>query len=115
VNDFFVPEEVVPGEVVLGDGPIVINAGRETRTITVSNIGDRPIQVGSHFHFADTNPFLSFDRSVAQGFRLDVAAGTAVRFEPGVTREVVLVALAGARRIPGLQIRIPSEGETTHG
>jgi urease subunit beta len=105
VNGFFVPESVVPGEIVVGDEPIIINAGREARRITVSNTGDRPIQVGSHFHFADTNSYLSFDRAAAEGFRLDVAAGTAVRFEPGVSREVVLVALAGNRKVPGLQLR----------
>jgi urease subunit beta len=105
VSGFFVPEAVIPGEVVLAAWPIVINAGRETRRMTVSNTGDRPIQVGSHFHFADTNTALDFDRAAADGFRLDVAAGTAVRFEPGVTREVVLVALGGARHVPGLQLR----------
>lgn len=115
MSGFFVPEPVVPGEVVLAEEVIVINAGRQTHTITVSNVGDRPIQVGSHFHFADANSFLSFDRAVAEGFRLDVAAGTAVRFEPGVTRDVVLVALGGARRVPGLQLRSAKQGEAARG
>jgi urease subunit beta len=105
VSDFFVPESVIPGEVVVAEEPITINSGRQTRRLTVSNTGDRPIQVGSHFHFADTNSFLSFDRAAAEGFRLDVAAGTAVRFEPGVSREVTLVRLAGEQKVPGLQLR----------
>jgi urease subunit beta len=79
--------------------------GRARRTLPVRNRGDRPIQIGSHFHFADVNAALDFDRAAADGFRLDVPAGTAVRFEPGVDREVTLVALAGARRVPGLQVR----------
>ncbi len=115
MSHFFVPEAVIPGEVLLGDGPIVINAGRETRTMIVSNRGDRPIQVGSHFHFADTNAALDFDRVAAVGFRLDVAAGTAVRFEPGVAREVTLVALGGARRVPGLQLRSTDREEADRG
>jgi urease subunit beta len=94
---------VVPGEVVLGDGPVVINAGRPVTTMTVVNTGDRPVQVGSHYHFAESNPALAFDRSAAWGRRLAVPAGTAVRFEPGIEREVDLVPLAGARIVPGLR------------
>jgi urease subunit beta len=94
---------VVPGEVVLGDGPVVINAGRPVTTMTVINTGDRPVQVGSHYHFAESNPALEFDRPAAWGRRLAVPAGTAVRFEPGIEREVDLVPLAGARIVPGLR------------
>ena len=108
---FAVPRSVVPGEVRLLDEPVTINADRESRTLLVVNTGDRPVQVGSHFHFADVNEALAFDRSQAVGFRLDIAAGTAVRFEPGVEREVPLVALAGERRIPGLRIRTGNEGD----
>jgi urease subunit beta len=92
---------MIPGELLLADGEIEINAGRATITLTVANTGDRPIQVGSHYHFAETNAALAFDRAAARGFRLHVAAGTAVRFEPGQTRTVELVALAGARRVYG--------------
>lgn len=95
---------MIPGEIRVGDGAIELTAGRERRSIVVLNAGDRPIQVGSHFHFADVNAALSFDRSVATGFRLDVPAGTSVRFEPGVEREVGLVALGGNALVPGLQI-----------
>ena len=96
---------MIPGEVVAADGDIEVNPGRERRTLVVENTGDRPVQVGSHFHFADVNGALAFDRSAAAGFRLDVPAGTGVRFEPGVSREVCLVALGGARSVPGLQRR----------
>jgi len=96
---------MIPGELVSGAGEVELNAGRETRAVRVLNTGDRPIQVGSHFHFADVNDALDFDRAAAAGFRLDVPAGTSVRFEPGADREVTLVALAGARRVPGLQVR----------
>jgi urease subunit beta len=96
---------LIPGELSLGAGPVDLAAGRERRTVVVMNTGDRPIQVGSHFHFADVNGALSFDRPAAARFRLDIPAGTSVRFEPGVEREVALVALAGARVVPGLQIR----------
>jgi urease beta subunit len=96
---------VIPGELITAPGEIELNAGRETRTIRVLNTGDRPIQVGSHFHFADVNDALEFDRDKAHGFRLDVPAGTSVRFEPGADREVQVVALGGARRVPGLRIR----------
>jgi urease subunit gamma/beta len=92
-----------PGEVVTGDDPIPLNEGRDSVTLIVTNTGDRPVQVGSHYHFAQVNPALSFDRDKARGFRLDIPAGTAVRFEPGVTREVALVALAGTRTVPGLR------------
>jgi urease subunit beta len=96
---------MIPGELVTARGEIELNRGRETTTLRVSNTGDRPIQVGSHFHFADVNDALQFDRQTATGFRLDVPAGTSVRFEPGAERDVTLVALAGARHVPGLQIR----------
>ena len=88
---------------VLGDGPVVINAGRPVTTMVVVNTGDRPVQVGSHYHFAEANPALEFDRPAAWGQRLAVPAGTAVRFEPGIEREVDLVPLAGARIVPGLR------------
>jgi urease beta subunit len=84
---------------------MTLNAGRETRTLTVVNTGDRPVQVGSHYHFAEANPGLAFDRAAARGYRLDIPAGTAVRFEPGQSREVELVALAGARRVFGFRAR----------
>jgi urease subunit beta len=94
---------MIPGEMFIKDGDIELNAGRQTVTVTVSNTGDRPIQVGSHYHFFETNPALTFDRAKARGMRLDIAAGTAVRFEPGQTREVALVALAGARTVYGFR------------
>ncbi|MFI6516422.1 urease subunit beta [Spirillospora sp. NPDC050679] len=94
---------VVPGEVVPGDGPVELNPGRPRTAVTVVNTGDRPVQVGSHYHFAVANPALDFDREAAWGKRLDVPAGTAVRFEPGITREVDLVPLAGNRIVPGLR------------
>jgi urease subunit beta len=94
---------MIPGEMFIKDGDITFNAGRETATITVTNTGDRPIQVGSHYHFFETNPALKFDRKKARGMRLDIAAGTAVRFEPGQTRDVTLVALAGKRIIYGFR------------
>jgi urease subunit beta len=96
---------VIPGEVRAADGELELLAGRETRTVRVLNTGDRPIQVGSHFHFADANAALAFDRQSASGFRLALLAGTSVRFEPGVSVDVELVALAGARRVAGLQVR----------
>jgi urease subunit gamma/beta len=99
-----------PGELVTASGEVELNAGRETVTLRVLNTGDRPIQVGSHFHFADANDALAFDRAAAAGFRLDVPAGTSVRFEPGAERDVTLVALAGARRVPGLKLRPDAEG-----
>lgn len=94
---------LVPGEVLLGDGPVVINAGRPVTTMTVTNTGDRPVQIGSHYHFAECNSALEFDRTAAWGQRLAVPAGTAVRFEPGIERDVDLVPLAGARVVPGLR------------
>jgi urease subunit gamma/beta len=95
--------KLVPGEVATQDGDIVLNEGRATVTITVSNTGDRPIQVGSHYHFFETNPALRFEREKARGMRLNIAAGTAVRFEPGQTRDVTLVALAGKREVYGFR------------
>jgi urease subunit beta len=95
---------MIPGEILPGEGPVPLNAGREAVTLTVANTGDRPVQVGSHFHFAQANAALRFDRDVAWGRRLNVPAGTAVRFEPGVEREVSLVPLAGRRVVPGLQV-----------
>jgi len=94
---------MIPGEMFLQDGDIEINAGRKTLTMSVTNTGDRPIQVGSHYHFFETNPALKFDRKAARGTRLNIAAGTAVRFEPGQTRDVQLVALAGKRVIYGFR------------
>ncbi len=97
---------MIPGEVIVGAGPDhELTPGRERLTVLVENSGDRPVQVGSHFHFAQVNAALVFDRDAAQGFRLDVPAGTGVRFEPGLAREVHLVRLAGARVVPGLQRR----------
>ncbi|ABD10217.1 urease subunit beta [Frankia sp. CcI156] len=94
---------MIPGEILTGDDPVEINAGRPVRTVLVRNMGDRPVQVGSHYHFAAANPALDFDRASAWGHRLAVPAGTAVRFEPGVEREIELVPLAGARVVPGLR------------
>ena len=94
---------MIPGELFIKDGEITLNAGRKTVTLTVSNTGDRPIQVGSHYHFFETNPALKFDRARTRGFRLDIPAGTAIRFEPGQSREVRLVALAGKREVYGLR------------
>jgi urease subunit beta len=94
---------MIPGEYFIQDGEIELNTGRKTATMSVTNTGDRPIQVGSHYHFFETNPALKFDRKKARGMRLDIAAGTAVRFEPGQTRDVTLVALAGKRTIYGFR------------
>ncbi|MFD2182400.1 urease subunit beta [Rhodoplanes azumiensis] len=94
---------MIPGEIITAEGDITLNAGRESVTITVVNTGDRPIQVGSHYHFFETNPALRFDRDKARGFRLDIAAGTAVRFEPGQSRDVTLVPLAGTRTVYGFR------------
>jgi len=94
---------MIPGEIKPQDGEIALNTGRETLTLSVENTGDRPVQVGSHYHFAETNAALAFDRAAARGFRLNIAAGTAVRFEPGQSRTVELVALAGARRVYGFR------------
>ena len=94
---------MIPGEIITQPGDIELNAGRKTVTLTVANTGDRPIQVGSHYHFFETNPALKFDRRKARGMRLDIAAGTAVRFEPGQSRDVTLVALDGARTVYGFR------------
>jgi urease subunit beta len=96
-------DDMIPGEMFIKAGDIELNRGRKTVTLSVANTGDRPIQVGSHYHFFETNPALKFDRKKARGMRLDVAAGTAIRFEPGQTREVTLVALAGKRTIYGFR------------
>jgi urease beta subunit len=92
---------MIPGEILPVEGEIVLNAGAEALTVSVANTGDRPVQVGSHYHFAETNPGLSFDRHAARGMRLDIPAGTAVRFEPGQTRDVQLVPYGGARKVYG--------------
>jgi len=97
---------MIPGEVLPKDGEIELNAGRKTVTLEVANTGDRPIQVGSHYHFFETNTALEFDRKKARGYRLDIAAGTAVRFEPGQTRTVRLVAYAGGRTVYGFNAKI---------
>ena len=94
---------MIPGEMLVEPGELELNVGRPTITLVVANTGDRPIQVGSHYHFYETNAGLSFDREVARGYRLDIAAGTAVRFEPGQTRTVQLVALAGDRQVYGFR------------
>ena len=94
---------MIPGEIFPAAGDIELNAGRARITLNVSNSGDRPIQVGSHYHFAETNPALKFDRAKAMGHRLDIAAGTAVRFEPGQSRDVPLIPVAGHRRIYGFR------------
>ena len=92
---------MIPGQIITAKGQIELNKGRKAITLTVANTGDRPIQVGSHYHFFETNPALEFDRAKARGMRLDIAAGTAVRFEPGQSRTVALVALAGERKVYG--------------
>lgn len=97
---------MIPGEYFIRDGEIELNRGRPSLTLSVANTGDRPIQVGSHYHFYETNPALDFDRKKTRGMRLDIPAGTAVRFEPGQTREVRLVALAGARIVYGFRQEI---------
>ncbi|NVO13297.1 MAG: urease subunit beta [Rhodoplanes sp.] len=94
---------MIPGEIITAEGDITLNAGRKTVILTVTNTGDRPIQVGSHYHFFETNPALKFERRKARGLRLDIAAGTAVRFEPGQSREVTLVPLAGKRSVYGFR------------
>jgi urease subunit beta len=97
---------MIPGEILPVDGQVELNAGLPRTTLTVANTGDRPIQVGSHYHFAETNPALSFDRGAARGKRLDIAAGTAVRFEPGQTREVLLIPYRGSRIVQGFRAAI---------
>lgn len=103
---------MIPGEIETVDGDIVLNANRETRTLDVANRGDRPIQVGSHYHFFEANHALEFDRPAARGFRLDIAAGTAVRFEPGQTRTIQLVALSGDRIVFGFSGAVMGPLET---
>lgn len=97
---------MIPGEIIVADGEIILNADRDTINMKVANTGDRPVQIGSHYHFAEANIALKFNRGDARGMRLDIAAGTAVRFEPGQTREVRLVPMAGARRIFGFNGQI---------
>lgn len=97
---------MIPGEIIPAEGTIELNAGRPTLTLIVANTGDRPIQIGSHYHFFETNAALQFDRAKTRGYRLDIPAGTAVRFEPGQSREVTLVPYAGHRRVFGFNGRI---------
>ena len=97
---------MIPGEIIVGEGDILLNEGRPTITLRVENTGDRPVQVGSHYHFFETNPALDFDRQAAYGRRLNIAAGTAVRFEPGQTRSVTLIEIAGERRIYGFNAQV---------
>jgi urease subunit beta len=97
---------MIPGEIITGDGEIELNAGAPTITLKVANTGDRPIQVGSHYHFFETNEGLVFDREKARGMRLDIAAGTAVRFDPGQERDVTLVPLSGGRRVYGFRQQV---------
>ncbi|WP_028311057.1 urease subunit beta [Derxia gummosa] len=104
---------MIPGQLLPADGELELNVGRDTVTLVVANTGDRPIQVGSHFHFAETNDALAFDRDVARGFRLNIAAGTAVRFEPGQERTVELVKLAGDRVVYGFQGRVMGKLDAT--
>lgn len=101
-----IPPIMIPGEILPADGEITLNAGAGQTVLIVANTGDRPVQVGSHYHFSETNPALDFDRAAARGLRLDIAAGTAVRFEPGQSREVVLVPLTGGRRVFGFNQQI---------
>jgi urease subunit beta len=102
---------MIPGEIIVADGDIVLNEGRETTTLSVANTGDRPVQVGSHYHFFETNAALDFDRDAARGRRLDIPAGTAVRFEPGQTRQVTLVPYAGNRVVKGFNAKIQGKLE----
>ncbi|MCC5812034.1 MAG: urease subunit beta [Ectothiorhodospiraceae bacterium] len=104
---------MIPGEILSAEGELTLNAGRETVTVTVTNSGDRPVQVGSHYHFYEVNDALRFDRKASWGFRLDIPAGTAVRFEPGQARTVQLVAYAGKRTVYGFKGRVmgPLEGK----
>ncbi|QSA97424.1 urease subunit beta [Methylococcus sp. EFPC2] len=103
---------MIPGEIFPAEGEIELNQGRERVSVTVANTGDRPIQVGSHYHFYETNAALHFDREASRGFRLDIPAGTAVRFEPGQEREVTLVAYAGRRQVFGFQQKVMGSLET---
>lgn len=102
---------MIPGEIITSDEDLILNAGRETLTVIVANTGDRPIQVGSHYHFFETNEGLAFDREKTKGFRLDIPAGTAVRFEPGQSREVTLVAYLGERVVHGFNGKIAGKLE----
>ncbi len=102
---------MIPGEIIVADGTIVLNEGRETITLAVANTGDRPVQIGSHYHFFETNEALDFDRDAARGHRLDIPAGTAVRFEPGQSREVTLVPYAGNRVVRGFNAKIQGKLE----
>jgi urease subunit beta len=102
---------MIPGEIIVADGDIVLNEGRETTTVSVANTGDRPVQVGSHYHFFEANAALNFDRDAARGQRLDIPAGTAVRFEPGQTREVTLIPYAGNRIVKGFNAKIQGKLE----
>ncbi len=102
---------MIPGEIIVAEGDIVLNEGRETVTLSVANTGDRPVQVGSHYHFFETNAALDFDRDAALGHRLDIPAGTAVRFEPGQTRDVTLVPYAGKRVVRGFNAKIQGKVE----
>ena len=97
---------MIPGEIIVADGDIILNEGRNATSMSVVNTGDRPVQIGSHYHFAETNEALVFDRDAARGMRLDIAAGTAVRFEPGQTRDVQLIPIAGARSIFGFNAKV---------
>lgn len=97
---------MIPGEIIVADGDIELNVGRKTVVVNIANTGDRPIQVGSHYHFFETNPSLEFDRDASYGFRLNIAAGTAIRFEPGQTREVELVEYAGDRKVFGFNAKV---------
>ena len=105
---------MIPGEYAIQKGELVLNEGRKKVTLSVANLGDRPVQVGSHYHFYETNSALEFGREAARGFRLDIPAGTAVRFEPGQTREVELVAYAGSRKVYGFNAKVmgPLEGKS---
>lgn len=100
---------MIPGEIITEEGAITLNEGATMVTLTVANTGDRPVQVGSHYHFAECNPALSFDREKARGMRLDIAAGTAVRFEPGQSRDVTLVPLRGDRKVYGFRKEVMGE------
>jgi len=108
---------MIPGEILTADGDITLNVGRSPITLTVANTGDRPVQVGSHYHFFEVNPALSFDRIRARGMRLDIPSGTAIRFEPGQSRDVQLVPYAGARRVVGFRGELmgPVETDQTKG
>src|ERR1700726_116620 len=97
---------MIPGEMFIKDGEIELNGGRKTVTLSVTNAGDRPVQVGSHYHFFETNPALKFERKKTRGMRLDIPAGTAVRFEPGQTRDVTLIPFAGARKVFGFRAAV---------